>query len=150
MNFFNHIFSLQYVLSSSILKILPYIHVQIKLIQMQTIKILVLRLICIFFFWHLNLTVAKDSITPKKCLQIKENSHSLKHWHDPVIYSLDNISIGTPPRTTSANFHPQQNAITRAATKLTMEDRIVPIRKPVACNQHHPINLRNILTKSIS
>lgn len=31
-----------------------------------------------------------------------------------------------------------------------MEDRIVPIRKPVACNQHHPINLKNILTKSIS
>lgn len=151
MNFFNHIFSLQYVLSSSILKILPYIHVQIKLIQMQTIKILVLRLICIFFFLAPEPYSCKRLVyTPKKCLQTKENSHSLKHWHDPVIYSLDNISIGTPPRTTSANFHPQQNAITRAATKLTMEDRIVPIRKPVACNQHHPINLRNILTKSIS
>lgn len=110
MNFFNHIFSLQYVLSSSILKILPYIHVQIKLIQMQTIKILVLRLICIFFFWHLNLTVAKDSFIHRK--------NVFKRKKTPILLNIGMTRLYTHQTTSVQGLRPEQPAPTSIHSRM--------------------------------
>lgn len=59
----------------------------------------------LYFWGHLNLTVANNLFYIPR---IKKKTLILFNMFFGVtrFYSLDNISIGTPPRTTSASFHP--------------------------------------------
>lgn len=58
---------------------------------------------------HLNLTVAKKHsfFTPRNVFKRKKTLILFNMFFGVTrFYSLDNISIGTPPSTTSASFHP--------------------------------------------